>query len=76
MLYHTSSLIDCGLFHDLPHGDVDITNTTNGLIATLTCHFGYILNGSNTTECASNGEWNHTGQNCVPVGKAKIHLST
>ncbi|XP_052280648.1 sushi, von Willebrand factor type A, EGF and pentraxin domain-containing protein 1-like isoform X2 [Dreissena polymorpha] len=58
---------DCGLFHDLPHGDVDITNTTNGLIATLTCHFGYILNGSNTTECASNGEWNHTGQNCVPV---------
>ncbi|XP_052275321.1 deleted in malignant brain tumors 1 protein-like isoform X1 [Dreissena polymorpha] len=58
---------ECEPFHALHHGNVDIANTTNGLIATLTCQVGYVLNGSYAVECDSNGKWNQTGQTCEIV---------
>ncbi|XP_052282859.1 CUB and sushi domain-containing protein 3-like isoform X5 [Dreissena polymorpha] len=56
--------VDCKQFPNPSNGHVFPTSTTFGIVVTITCEPGYILNGSSMAMCGSNGNWNSTGQTC------------
>ncbi|XP_052275169.1 sushi, von Willebrand factor type A, EGF and pentraxin domain-containing protein 1-like isoform X3 [Dreissena polymorpha] len=63
----TCDPVDCGAFADPQNGTVSTVGTTYGSTATVACHIGYILNGSHTSQCGSDGRWSIVGQKCDPI---------
>ncbi|XP_052275330.1 uncharacterized protein LOC127874770 isoform X9 [Dreissena polymorpha] len=59
--------VDCGYITAPNHGNISANTTTYGSIATVRCQAGYILNGSSTSECGSDGKWKFVGQTCELV---------
>ncbi|XP_052275174.1 sushi, von Willebrand factor type A, EGF and pentraxin domain-containing protein 1-like isoform X8 [Dreissena polymorpha] len=65
--FPSCEIVDCGAFADPQNGTVSTVATTYGSTATVTCQIGYILNGSHTSQCGSDGKWSIVGQKCDPV---------
>ncbi|XP_052807840.1 uncharacterized protein LOC128236769 [Mya arenaria] len=59
--------IECGLPHNLTHGNVSLNGTTFGSLAVFSCHAGYTLSGSNSTECLANSTWRYIDVRCTPI---------
>ena len=51
------SVVDCGGLSSPQNGQVILTNTTFGSIATYLCDEGFNLIGDMQRMCQSNGEW-------------------
>ena len=52
----------CTKLSDPVNGNVDISAI--GSVATYSCNDGYVLSGSDTRTCESNGEWSGSPPTC------------
>ncbi len=58
---HTLSFfspVDCGFPPYVPEATPTYENTTYLSVAEYSCDYGYAMNGTNTTTCRADGEWN------------------
>ena len=63
-LLFTPSVVDCGGLSSPQNGQVILTNTTFGSIATYQCDDGFNLIGDMQRMCQSNGEWSGNEPTC------------
>ena len=57
-------MIDCGDLLDPADGQVSVSGTTTGGVATYSCNQGYGLTGLSTRTCGTDGVWNGTAPTC------------
>ena len=57
--------IDCGGLSAPSNGQISITATTIGSMATYSCDLGYTLNGNISRMCQSDGQWSSAQPSCV-----------
>ena len=60
-----SSAVDCGDPGTPTNGKHTLSSTTYSFVVTYTCDEGYILQGSNSRTCQSNGEWSGSVPQCT-----------
>lgn len=56
--------VDCGDLRDPKYGQVDVSTTIFGSIATYSCDKGFQLIGKNARQCLINGEWSNEAPVC------------
>ena len=61
----SSIAIDCGGLSVPSNGQISITATTFGSVATYSCDRGYTLDGNTSRICQSNGQWSGPQPSCV-----------
>ena len=54
----------CERLPDINNGQVDLSGRTLGSTATYTCNQGFVLVGSSTRICQSNGQWSGSEPSC------------
>ena len=59
-----SLAIDCGDLDDPPNGQVTLTGTTFGSMATYECDSGFTLVGNQVRTCEDDGNWSGTEPIC------------
>ena len=57
------TVVDCGVT-TLPLGQVSVTSTTFGSVATYSCATGYDLSGPDTRVCQDDGTWSGIELTC------------
>ena len=67
---HCYTIVLCPLPSDLENGERKCPTRDNGILhyndkCSFTCHTGYVLNGSSTRACQSNGTWNGSEAICI-----------
>ena len=69
LCFHCFTVIDCGDLPDPNNGQVTISATTFGGVAMYSCNVGFLLAGSSTRICGSDGTWSGTapGPTCDGV---------
>ena len=55
---------DCGQLQDPEYGEVTITGTTTGSVATYSCNKGFKLTGNVNRICLVTGQWSRTAPTC------------
>ena len=70
MYMHCYTIVLCPLPSDLENGVLRCPARDNGNLlyndrCSFTCHADYVLNGSSTRTCQSNGTWNGTEAICI-----------
>ena len=66
------AVIQCDRLPDIANGQVELTGTTVGSVATYRCNKGFILVGTEIRLCQANGEW--SGRE--PVCRGKPYLAS
>ena len=64
-MYINIGIIECGIISPPKYGEVHLTGTTVGSIATYSCFYGYELIGLPTQKCQDNGYWSGIPPQCV-----------
>jgi len=64
--YHSFFIaaIDCGGLSSPSNGQISVTGTTFGSMATYSCDPGYTLDGNTSRTCQSNGQWSSSQLSC------------
>ena len=57
--------MSCKNLNSPTHGSVAGNGVSYKSVKTLTCNLGYILEGSKSRECLSNGSWSGTAGTCT-----------
>ena len=63
--YTCYAAVPCGQLTDPMNGQVTVSGTTEGSIATYTCDEGFTLSGSTSQTCGSNGTWRPAAPVCL-----------
>ena len=70
-------LADCGDPPTISHGDVHFIFTTEGSVATYSCHDGYNISvGFSFLWCLSNSQWSGDPPSCQAMGMYYTHIVT
>ena len=65
-----STVPTCGQLPELVNGDLSLSDDVNeGSVATYTCDEGFILTGSITRTCTTNGGWTLIAPVCLRAGR-------
>ena len=64
LILRTFSVVDCLNLTSPSNGEVSLTTTTPGSVATYTCDTGYEVVGASMRECQVNGSWSENGPVC------------
>ena len=73
ILVFSTPAVDCGELESPSNGDVQLTGTTFGSVATYTCMEGFKLaNGDQRRECDEDGLWTGEPPICVRIGEWKL----
>ena len=57
--------LNCGPLSDPLNGQVDVSSTSVGSLATYQCNIGYILVGVTQRICQPNGQWSNSEPICA-----------
>ena len=57
--------LNCGPLSDPLNGQVDVSSTSVGSLATYQCNIGYILVGVTQRICRPNGQWSNSEPICA-----------
>ena len=57
--------VDCGPLDYPEKGEVSLSGTTVGSVATYSCEAGYALDGGIKRECLASGIWSGTAPTCI-----------
>ena len=63
-LYAYFNFAGCERLQDIRNGQVDLSGRTVGSTATYSCNRGFVLVGSSTRICQSNGQWSGSEPSC------------
>lgn len=62
---YTYNVIGCEDLSDPANGNVRVTSTRIGAVATYSCNSGFTLIGKENRVCRPNGEWSGTAPTCT-----------
>ena len=54
----------CPAIESPANGDVTVSGFTTGSVASYTCNINYLLDGSSTRVCGSDGQWSAEAPIC------------
>ena len=68
----------CEVLLDISEGDVSLSGTVFGSVATYSCNNGYRVEGDRERTCLANATWSGTTPHCQGLGMNKkliLHLT-
>ena len=71
-IVHCNTLVDCGGLSGPLNGQVRLTGTLLGSMASFTCNSGHVLIGNHTRECLYDGTWSDEVPHCVLTSSASM----
>ena len=69
-----SAVVDCLNLTSPSNGQVSLTTTTFGSVATYSCEEGYLLEGFPMRECQANGNWSEEEPVCASKLLYVVHV--